>query len=91
MSTTRATNARHVRQRKLNTKQPLRIIREDEIEEQPEDEAQRHIPQVETGVEKAEEIVSSAWSSFTVSSLTDPAPGIPSAESHKFRQSCCAW
>lgn len=57
MSSTRASNARHVRQRKLNTKQPLRVIKEDEIEELPEDEAQRNIPQVETGVEKAEEIV----------------------------------
>lgn len=57
MSTTRATNARHVRQRKLNTKQGLRIIRETEIEDQ-HDESQQHIPQVETGVEKGEEIVS---------------------------------
>ncbi|KAI7441549.1 hypothetical protein KC368_g10094 [Hortaea werneckii] len=55
MSTTRATNARHVRQRKLNTKQGLRIIRETEIEDQ-HDESQQHIPQVETGVEKGEEI-----------------------------------
>lgn len=53
---TRASNARHVRQRKLNTKQGLRIIRESEVEEQPDDESQRHIPQVETGVEKGEEI-----------------------------------
>lgn len=80
MSTTRATNARHVRQRKLNTKQPLRIIREDEIEEQPEDEAQRHIPQVETGVEKAEEIVSHPG--YLDSSVTDPASGISSAKGH---------
>lgn len=58
MSTTRATTARHVRQRKLNTKHPLRIIRESDIEDVPEDESQRHIPQVETGVEKGEEIVS---------------------------------
>lgn len=58
MSSTRAVNARHVRQRKLNTKQPLRVIREDEIDELPEDEAQRNIPQFETGVEKAEEVVS---------------------------------
>lgn len=57
MSTTRASNARHVRQRKLNTKQGLRIIRESEIEEQGDDESQRQIPQVETGVEKGEEIV----------------------------------
>lgn len=55
---TRATTARHVRQRKLNTKQGLRIIREPELEETIEDEAQRHIPQVETGVEKGEEVVS---------------------------------
>ncbi|KAF2768490.1 hypothetical protein EJ03DRAFT_343976 [Teratosphaeria nubilosa] len=55
MSTTRATNARHVRQRKLNTKQGLRIIRESEIEDQP-DESQQLLPSVETGVEKGEEI-----------------------------------
>jgi hypothetical protein len=64
MSSTRASNARHVRQRKLNTKQPLRVIREDEIDELPEDEAQRNIPQFETGVEKAEEVVSTH--SFTM-------------------------
>ena len=58
MSNTRANTARHVRQRKLNTKQPLRIIREHEIDEAPDDETQRHFPQVETGVEKGEEIVS---------------------------------
>jgi len=55
---TRATTARHVRQRKLNTKQPLRISREADIEDVVDDESQRHIPQVETGVEKGEEIVS---------------------------------
>ena len=55
---TRATTARHVRQRKLNTKQGLRILREAELDENIDDEAQRHIPQVETGVEKGEEIVS---------------------------------
>lgn len=55
---TRATTARHVRQRKLNTKQPLRVIREDQIDDAVDDESQRHIPQVETGVEKGEEIVS---------------------------------
>ena len=56
---TRSINARHVRQRKLNTKQPLRIIRESEVEEAPDDESQRNIPQFETGVEKGEEVVSS--------------------------------
>ena len=57
MSTTRNIAARNVRQRKLNTKQPLRIIREDQIDDAPDDESQRHIPQVETGVEKGEEVV----------------------------------
>ena len=56
---TRAAVGRHVRQRKLNTKQGLRIIGEAQIAEDIEDESQRHIPQVETGVEKGEEIVSS--------------------------------
>ena len=57
MSSTRGI-ARHVRQRKLNVKQPLRISRESEIDETPDDESQRNIPHVETGVEKGEEIVS---------------------------------
>ncbi|OQO03636.1 hypothetical protein B0A48_10301 [Cryoendolithus antarcticus] len=52
---TRASNARHVRQRKLNTKQQLRIIREDEIDDQGEGEGHGQVTQVETGVEKAEE------------------------------------
>ena len=56
MSTRNA--ARNVRQRKLNTKQPHRIVREDEVEEYVNEDGQRHIPQVETGVEKGEEIVS---------------------------------
>jgi enhancer of polycomb-like protein len=59
MSTRSTTAGRHVRQRKLNTKQPLRILREGELEETFDDEAQRQIQQVETGVEKGEEIVSS--------------------------------
>lgn len=47
-----------MRQRKLNTKQPLRIFREREIDETPDDESRGNIPHVETGVEKGEEIVS---------------------------------
>jgi hypothetical protein len=80
MSSTRASIARHVRQRKLNTKQPLRIIKEDEIDELPEDEAQRNIPQFETGVEKAEEVVSSNPSTMPLSSPsnTNLYIGIPS-------------
>ena len=47
------------RQRKLSTKQNLTVLREHEVEKATaEDELQRHIPRVETGVEKGEEIVS---------------------------------
>jgi len=84
MSTTRATNARHVRQRKLNTKQPLQILREAEIHEQPEDEVQRQIPQVETGVEKAEEIVRPAFVAHLIPfhHVLTHVPGISSSEDH---------
>jgi enhancer of polycomb-like protein len=44
------------RQRKLSTKQHLQILREDQVEK-IDDEAQRNIPKVDTGVEKAEELV----------------------------------
>ncbi|TKA76585.1 hypothetical protein B0A55_04051 [Friedmanniomyces simplex] len=53
---TRNNAARTVRQRKLNPKQGLRIIRESDIEEQLDDESQRQVYHGETGVEKAEEI-----------------------------------
>jgi hypothetical protein len=47
------------RQRKLSVKQNLTIVKEHEIETTIlDDEAQRNIPKVETGVEKGEEIVS---------------------------------
>ena len=46
------------RQRKLSTKQNVAVLRESEVEKLIDDEAQRHIPKVETGVEKGEEIVS---------------------------------
>lgn len=56
--TARQTGARF-RQRKLSVKQNLAIVREHEIEATIlDDEAQRNIPKVETGVEKGEEIVS---------------------------------
>jgi enhancer of polycomb-like protein len=45
------------RQRKLSTKQCLQVVREDQIEKIDDDQP-RNIPQVDTGVEKAEEIVS---------------------------------
>ncbi|GAB7362105.1 hypothetical protein MBLNU230_g2135t1 [Neophaeotheca triangularis] len=53
---TRANTARHVRQRKLNTKQGLRVLDEEEVDEIPDEDAQPNIPQVETGVEKGEEV-----------------------------------
>ncbi|KAL8658201.1 MAG: hypothetical protein Q9226_001169 [Calogaya cf. arnoldii] len=43
------------RQRKLTTKQALQILREDQIDSL-DDDAQRNVPKVETGVEKGEEI-----------------------------------
>ena len=46
------------RQRKLSTRQALQILREDEVD-QVDDETQRNITKVDTGVEKGEEIVSS--------------------------------
>ena len=60
----RASGARF-RQRKLSTKHPLSIVREDEILDAlgDENDPQRHIPRVETGVERAEETVSVPTSS----------------------------
>jgi hypothetical protein len=58
MASQRAAGQRF-RQRKLSTKQNLAILRENEVEAIFDDEAQRNIPRVETGVEKAEEVVSS--------------------------------
>ncbi|KAI5783735.1 enhancer of polycomb-like-domain-containing protein [Pyronema domesticum] len=43
------------RTRKLSTKQSLAILRENQIDS-VDDDAQRHIPQIETGVERQEEI-----------------------------------
>ncbi|KAL8734935.1 MAG: hypothetical protein Q9166_001287 [cf. Caloplaca sp. 2 TL-2023] len=43
------------RQRKLTTKQALQILREDQIDT-VDDDAQRNVPKVETGVEKGEEV-----------------------------------
>lgn len=69
--TARQTGARF-RQRKLSVKQNLAIVREHEIEASIlDDEAQRNIPKVETGVEKGEEIVSSFPSIYSNGS---PAP-----------------
>jgi len=53
--TARATGQRF-RQRKLSTKQNLPVVREQDVEQLADDDASRHIPKVETGVEKGEEI-----------------------------------
>ncbi|KAF2861868.1 hypothetical protein K470DRAFT_192826, partial [Piedraia hortae CBS 480.64] len=52
---TRASNARNVRQRKLNPKHGLAIVDESDVEQNGEEESQPQTT-VETGVEKAEEI-----------------------------------
>ena len=44
MSTRANVAGRHVRQRKLNPKQPLRILREGELEDTFDDEGQREYP-----------------------------------------------
>lgn len=61
---TQRVTGQRFRQRKLSTKQNIPVLREHEIEKLDDDEASRHIPRVETGVEKGEEIVSPAASLF---------------------------
>lgn len=55
---TQRVTGQRFRQRKLSTKQNLPVLRESEVEHLADDDASRHIPKVETGVEKGEEIVS---------------------------------
>lgn len=55
---TQRVTGQRFRQRKLSTKQNLPVLREKDIEQLADDDATRHIPKVETGVEKGEEIVS---------------------------------
>jgi len=57
---TQRVTGQRFRQRKLSTKQNIPVLREHEVEKLDDDEASRHIPRVETGVEKGEEIVSLA-------------------------------
>ncbi|KAF1915526.1 enhancer of polycomb-like-domain-containing protein [Ampelomyces quisqualis] len=54
---TQRVTGQRFRQRKLSTKQNLAVVREHEVEQLADDDASRHIPKVETGVEKGEEIV----------------------------------
>jgi hypothetical protein len=58
---TQRVTGQRFRQRKLSTKQNLAVVREHEVEQLADDDASRHIPKVETGVEKGEEIVSSRY------------------------------
>ncbi|KIW09499.1 uncharacterized protein PV09_00376 [Verruconis gallopava] len=74
--------AQRFRQRKLSVKQNLRIVREHEIDTNIlDEEAQRNIPKVETGVEKSEEIehhlqavISAAQAGATETQLFIPTP-----------------
>src|SRR5690242_2728729 len=61
---TQRVTGQRFRQRKLSTKQNIPVLREHEVEKLDDDEASRHIPKVETGVEKGEEIVSLCASHF---------------------------
>ncbi|KAF2868346.1 enhancer of polycomb-like-domain-containing protein [Massariosphaeria phaeospora] len=53
---TQRVTGQRFRQRKLSTKQNLPVLREHEVEKLVDDDASRHIPKFETGVEKGEEI-----------------------------------
>lgn len=53
---TRSGAGNRFRTRKLSTKQSLAVLRENQIDS-VDDDAQRNIPQIETGVERQEEIV----------------------------------
>ncbi|KAL8975559.1 MAG: hypothetical protein Q9197_000236 [Variospora fuerteventurae] len=55
MTRSTAAGSARFRQRKLTTKQALQVVREDQIDAVDED-GQRNVPKVETGVEKGEEI-----------------------------------
>lgn len=67
---TQRVTGQRFRQRKLSTKQNIPVLREHEVEKLDDDEASRHIPKVETGVEKGEEIVSLLTSHFGPSPST---------------------
>jgi len=54
--TSRTTGSNRFRVRKLSTKQSLAVLRENQIDS-VDDDGQRNIPQIETGVERQEEIV----------------------------------
>ena len=89
------------RQRKLTTKQALQILREDEIDH-VDDDGQRNVPKVETGVEKGEEVVSSNTAYLSEIPVHLPilgmfvvnlmVTGTPSASCFVgFTGGCCRW
>lgn len=55
---TQRTTGQRFRQRKLSTRQNLPVLREHEVEKISDDDAARHMPKVESGVDKGEEAVS---------------------------------
>jgi hypothetical protein len=69
------------RQRKLSTRQALQILREDQVDKL-DDDHQRNIPKVDTGVEKGEEIVSLTF-------LLSHLPLVPTGRSRDISRSTC--
>ena len=59
------TRSQAFRQRKLNYRQALSIITDDQIEDF-EDEIQRNVPKIDTGVEQGEQNVRAFAFSFTL-------------------------
>ena len=51
------TRSQAFRQRKLNTRQALSVLRDDQIEKDFEDDIQRNVPKIDTGVEQGEQNV----------------------------------
>lgn len=51
------TRSQAFRQRKLNTRQALLVLRDDQIEKDFEDDIQRNVPKIDTGVEQGEQNV----------------------------------
>lgn len=79
--------ARATRPKKLTTKQHVQIFREEQVDNINDHEAVR--TQIETGVEKAEESVSSLTLFFPLITLT--TLGISSSTGHTRRQSRCIY
>lgn len=88
MTSTRVAGARF-RQRKLSTKQNLPVVRENEVEQVTDSDPSHRLQAVETGVEKAEEIVSHAIpiranTSYILKSHFMASRSLPSVLCHNF-------